>query len=218
MRIRDLVGQLPAFARKQSLLMESVSLPAELQAFTGGPERYPLIPYRSGVLPRPLRSSDSRRQGPDPAGDTQPRGQCQGCHEGGWSPAHTMWQGGYLRLHRCRWRASRSGCLRGTENGGHGRRDELGNDVPPLRAILRHEAPGEGTGLGLSTVYGIVRQHGGGIAVSSSLGEGTTFVILFPAFDQGARQALRPGLLTRETPYPAGYDPIRPSMVDRSSG
>ncbi len=43
---------------------------------------------------------------------------------------------------------------------------------------------GEGTGLGLSVVHGIVKSHGGAISVQSTLGEGTAFTVLIPALPE----------------------------------
>ncbi|HSR55729.1 MAG TPA: ATP-binding protein, partial [Alphaproteobacteria bacterium] len=48
---------------------------------------------------------------------------------------------------------------------------------------------GAGTGLGLSTVYGIVTQTGGYVSVDSTEGEGTEFVIYLPAYEATEEEA-----------------------------
>ena len=45
---------------------------------------------------------------------------------------------------------------------------------------------GEGSGLGLSTVYGIARQSGGGVSIASEPGHGTTVRVLLPRIDEAA--------------------------------
>jgi PAS domain S-box-containing protein len=61
------------------------------------------------------------------------------------------------------------------------------------------KAPGQGTGLGLSTVYGIVKQSGGSVEVYSEPGRGSTFKIYLPRLE-GADAAATPSSAELEVP------------------
>ena len=71
-------------------------------------------------------------------------------------------------------------CLRVIDQGVGIPRDKLQKVFEPFFTTKR---AGEGTGLGLSTAYGIVKQTGGYIFVDSEVGSGTCFTLMFPVIE-----------------------------------
>jgi len=73
---------------------------------------------------------------------------------------------------------------------GHGIAPELLHKI--FEPFYTTKRVGEGTGLGLSTAYGIVKQTGGFIFCESEVGSGTVFSLLFPAHEVTVSEKIAP--------------------------
>ena len=85
---------------------------------------------------------------------------------------------------------------------GTGMSDEVRRHL--FEPFFTTKAQGEGTGLGLATAYGIVKQHGGHIQADGAPRRGTAFVVLLPAWSGEARAPA----VTSATATPGGTEAI----------
>jgi signal transduction histidine kinase len=96
------------------------------------------------------------------------------------------------------------------EDEGIGMTDEVRTRL--FEPFFTTKPPGEGSGLGLPTVYGIVTGLGGRVEVDSALGEGTRFRCIFPGGDDASRVSVK-----RRTPVISSMPPPEPVPESDSS-
>jgi PAS domain S-box-containing protein len=178
-RSRDLVRQLLAFARKQTLEMKPLNLNRTVENFqkmlrralhenvtiqTGLSQDIGSIMADVGQVEQIILNLAVNAQDAMPGGGTL-----------FISTSEVVLDEAYTRLHE----DLKPGpyVLMSISDTGTGMDKET---IPRIfDPFYTTKGPGKGTGLGLATVYGIVKQHGGHVSVHSEPGMGTTFKVYF---------------------------------------
>jgi signal transduction histidine kinase len=89
-------------------------------------------------------------------------------------------------------------CITVTDTG-HGMTPDVMERI--FEPFFTTKAPGEGTGMGLALVHGIITNHGGTVLVASAVGQGTTFTVYLPcSADLGQDQVSQEGSLLTDVP------------------
>ncbi|MCL3883740.1 PAS domain-containing hybrid sensor histidine kinase/response regulator [Marivita sp. GX14005] len=200
-RAAGLVGQLLAFSRKQTLRPERLDLRDTLSDLTHllnrlVGEKVALELRQSAVLP-PIRADKRQLE--------------QVIMNLVVNARDAMADGGTIRIEtaerdldqpmdhgRAKVPAGNYVVVRVEDEGTGIALDKLEKVFEPFYTTKR---TGEGTGLGLSTVYGIVKQTGGFIFVDSALGKGSVFTLMFPVCDDPVTVA--PAPMPQTVPEPA---------------
>jgi len=184
MRARDLVHQLLAFSRKQPLEFKSIDLNALVRNFekllrrtiredvaihVDLSEPLPTIKGDAGQLEQVLMNLAVNAQDAMPDGGAFTIGTSPVDLDESYAAQHNgVMPGPYVML-----AISDSGCGMDAQTREH-----------IFEPFFTTKERSKGTGLGLATVYGIVKQHGGNIWVYSEPGRGTTFKVYLPVSDE----------------------------------
>ncbi len=186
-RARDLVQQILTFSRqseqeskpvsitpiiKETLQFLRASLPTTISIIHDIQADYDIVISSPTQIQQVLMNlCTNAKQAMQPGGGTiEVCLKCEEVPDGSFAGQVQLSPGSYLKLT--------------VKDTGHGiEQDVLERIFDPF---FTTKSPGEGTGLGLSVVHGIVKSIGGSISVSSKPGAGTVFTVHFPLADSAS--------------------------------
>ncbi len=187
-RSADLTRQLLAFARKQTVMPKELDLNETVKGMLKMLER--LIGENVGLVWKP--SADLWRVKMDPSQVNQIlTNLCVNARDAIADVGHVTIMTSNITIDEA-YCTDHAGFVPGefvcltVSDDGCGMNEELLAHV--FEPFYTTKGVGEGTGLGLSSVYGAVKQNGGFISVYSELGHGTIFTIYIPRFVQSSIQ------------------------------